>query len=349
MLGQRVIALLAAAPLGGAVAGCTALWGVDELGCAGPDTGSTSSGGGAGSGGTGGTGGTGGSGAKGGSGGGGGAGGAPCELGSFGPASLLTELSSTGSDWDPAISAGDLTIVWSSNRSGGLGQADIWFANRDAAAAPFGAPNNLGAVNSTYGDMDPELSPDELTIFWAVGTPNGTGDMDIWYATRTALSQPFGTAAELPGVNSSYEDRDPALSVDGLTLFFASTRPGGPGSRDIWTAKRSSLGAPFGAAQLVAAINTDEPEANPSLSSDGLTLFYDSSMPGGFGSRDIWFVARATPNGTFGTPQNVGLPNTGDVDSDPAISADGRTLYFASNRPGGAGNSDLWQAQRSCE
>ncbi|RLB60878.1 MAG: hypothetical protein DRI90_12670 [Deltaproteobacteria bacterium] len=344
--------LLALSLLGAIAGGCNALWGVDELGYAGPSGDSTTStGGGGAAGGHGGsgaatTGGAGGSAASGGS---AGAGGSPCELGPFGPATPLTEVNTSDGEWDPAVSNNELTLYFSSPRTGGLGLGDIWFATRTVVTDPFGPVQNLWDVNSSYADMDPELAPNELTIYWAVQTPAGTGNLDIWTASRVSVTQAFGTPVELPGVNTIYDDRDPTLSADGLTVYFTSDRPGGAGSDDIWTAQRSGPSAPFGTAQLVSVASTSVADANPALSSDGLALYFDTSASGGAGERDIWVVTRDSLAAPFGAMQNIGVPNTSDGDFDPAISADGRTLYFASNRLSGSGGGDLWRATRSCE
>ncbi len=56
------------------------------------------------------------------------------------------------------------------------------------------------------------------------------------------------------------------------------------------------------------------------------------------------FADVANADYIFGTPTNLGLPvNSFDRDWSPSISADGSALYFASNRPGGHGDEDLWQ------
>jgi hypothetical protein len=73
-------------------------------------------------------------------------------------------------------------------------------------------------------------------------------------------------------------------------------------------------------------------------------LFFDSERPGGEGNRDIWATRRVTADGDWNTPVNLGPTINGpSKDCGPSISADGRTLYFYSDRPGGYGGYDLWQ------
>jgi Tol biopolymer transport system component len=99
---------------------------------------------------------------------------------------------------------------------------------------------------------------------------------------------------------------------------------------------------------LGPAINSPAEDAQPSISADGLSLFFHSERSGGYGNRDIWVARRATTNDAWTTPENVGPPvNTSHRDSSPDISPDGLTLYFDSDRPGGSGESDIWVTTRT--
>ena len=94
-----------------------------------------------------------------------------------------------------------------------------------------------------------------------------------------------------PTVNSSFGEYTPALSADGLTLLFASTRPGGLGKRDLWRCARTSLSEPFGEpVNLGPAVNSEFNEHGPSFSADGLSLLFNSDRPGGQGRGDLWMA-----------------------------------------------------------
>jgi len=74
-------------------------------------------------------------------------------------------------------------------------------------------------------------------------------------------------------------------------------------------------------------------------------LFITFLRSGGYGDADIWMSRRAIRDSAWGALVNLGLSlNTAAGEAEPYISADGRTLYFTSNRPGGYGDYDLWQA-----
>jgi len=101
---------------------------------------------------------------------------------------------------------------------------------------------------------------------------------------------------------------------------------------------------------LGARINSSLEECFPDISADSRMLFFGDHMlgpwrAGGYGGLDIWVTARARTNDPWGEPMNLGPVINGSYhDYSPNISADGSTLYFGSDRPGGVGSIDLWQA-----
>lgn len=72
----------------------------------------------------------------------------------------------------------------------------------------------------------------------------------------------------------------------------------------------------------------------------GTALWFSRNRPGGPGGYDIWMSRRA--GASWSPPQPVSF-DTPSRDFDPAFSRDGRFVYFASDRPGGAGGDDLWR------
>jgi hypothetical protein len=106
-------------------------------------------------------------------------------------------------------------------------------------------------------------------------------------------------------------------------------------------ATRKSTSDPFGAPVFLKNVNTSGPEWTPDISHDGLTLLFMRNP----GPPEIWASTRRTTDDEFGTPiklpPQVNMP--GYDNGMPHLSADGSTLYFLSNRPGGFGGWDLWQ------
>jgi len=94
-------------------------------------------------------------------------------------------------------------------------------------------------------------------------------------------------------------------------------------------------------------VNSTANDAGSFISKDGLSFYYSSDRPGGYGSLDIWVSQRASVDDSWGTPQNLGPDiNTNGSDTTPTISLDGHWLFFASDRPGGFGQLDLYVSRR---
>ena len=107
----------------------------------------------------------------------------------------------------------------------------------------------------------------------------------------------------------------------------------------------TSTGTPI---NLGPTVNSSSRDAGPSISADGLWLFFASERPGGSGGRDLYVTTRATTDDEWGTPVNLGpTVNSSSNDTTPDISTDGLCLFFGSRRPGGSGGSDLWFTRRA--
>ncbi len=159
-----------------------------------------------------------------------------------------------------------------------------------------------------------------------------------------ALRNPFPFHPQNPGeaINSTYDEYFPKLTADQRTIiftrkindrenFYESTQD----SNDVWQE----------AAFLQGNINSElYNEGAHCISPDGKYLFFTGcNRPDGLGSCDIYVSRRE--GGGWGEPHNLGAPiNTRGWEAQPALSADGRTLYFVSNRQGGQGGYDIWKS-----
>lgn len=144
-----------------------------------------------------------------------------------------------------------------------------------------------------------------------------------------------------PEINSNYRDYFPSITADGTQLIFSRNIDG---NEDFFisTLKDKSWGSPV---PLSDKINTSKyNEGAQSITPDGLYLFFTGcNRPDGLGRCDIYISHK---NGKeWGEPFNLGAPiNSPYWESQPAISPDGGTLYFVSNRPGGLGGYDIWKS-----
>jgi Tol biopolymer transport system component len=231
----------------------------------------------------------------------------------------------------------------------------ILLIDKDANADfKFGTPTNLGPpVNTQYSDGSPNISPDGLSFYFQSGRLGGSGGPDLWMSTREMQGDNWRTPMNLgSSVNSSADDWAPSISPNGLELFFTSNRPGGPGGySDIWLTTRATLQDDWGEPEpLGPNINTSDFEGHPSISSDGLELYFcawtTNTRPGS-GSSDIWVTSRPSLSDPWAEPVNLGAPvNSSAFEGEQDISADGLCLVFSGDRPGGSGGWDLWITTR---
>ncbi len=147
-----------------------------------------------------------------------------------------------------------------------------------------------------------------------------------------------------PAVNTSDDEYFPKLTADGKRIIF--TRKSN--NQENFFGSNFSEGGWSTAEKISGSINSDLfNEGAHTISPDGKYLFFTGcNRPNGMGSCDI-YVSKFE-NGTWSAPHNLGAPiNTKGWEAQPAISSDGRTLYFVSNRPGGMGGSDIWKSELS--
>jgi len=269
------------------------------------------------------------------------------------PMNLVSPVNSAHAEYAPSISADGLSLYFGSNRPGGEGGYDIWVTTRETKDDEWGTPMNLGApVNSSDHEAGPNISADGLSIYFLSTRPGGSGAQDLWVATRETVNAPWNEPVNLaPTVNSPFAEIRPAISADGLSLYFSDhsdARPGGYGRADLWVTTRETVDAPWNEPMNMGpTVNSSRFDARPCISSDGLTLLFDSNRDGGYGRFDLYMTKRASLFDPWGTPVNIGPPvNSPIYEEGSSISPDGSTLYFCSpDRPGGHGDLDIWQAK----
>jgi Tol biopolymer transport system component len=152
----------------------------------------------------------------------------------------------------------------------------------------------------------------------------------------------------IPVIDPDYDTID-CFSYDGLEIYLESVRPGGSSSCDIWVLKRDSIHDDWGMPEnLGHGVNSPKDEAHASISGDGLTLYFTSDQPGGYGDFDIWMATRSSKNDPWGEAVNMGPKiNSNSWDISPWVSADGLEFYFCSSRSGGYGGLDIYLIKRS--
>ena len=277
------------------------------------------------------------------------------------PVKLLGPLNTASNDEYAVLSKDELTIYFTSDRPGGFGGLDLWFATRDSVESTLWSdPRNLGSVvNSEADDSLPFLSPNEHVLYFhsARIRPDSCGGQgDIWMTRRrnknSQWEPPTNLGCDPFGPNTSATETAPAFFEDPTTeqawLFYGSNHTGGPGDFDVYASPLGEDGL-AGPGWLVPQFSSPKRDTRIFIRKDGLEAFITSNRLGSLNaSLDIWVSTRETLSDEWSAPMNLGMPvNSSFDDVAPWLSSDGTTLYFSSNRDGGTGSPrDIWYTTR---
>lgn len=198
------------------------------------------------------------------------------------------------------------------------------------------------------------ISIDNKNLYFAMMRNEGgmqpNVDLYISNGAGDKFNDEWGPINKLsPVVNDpKYWDSQPSISSDGVTLYFASDRPGGFGGVDLYVTKKDPKTGQWSVPQnLGPKINTKGNEKTPFIHSDSETLYFSSDGHFGFGKSDIFYV-RKDAKGEWEEPVNIGSPINGpDDDVGLFVSKDSKTGYFFSFDEGkvkgkGVGRYDLY-------
>lgn len=144
-------------------------------------------------------------------------------------------------------------------------------------------------------------------------------------------------------INTRADDYFPFLTNDQQRLYF--TRKTDKGDEDLYESEFSD--GVWGRGRPVKDLNTRKDEGMSTFVRDGRRLFYTvCGREGVHGGCDIWQVEMDKDRAVTSVAPLEGYANSEGWESQAAISCDGQTLYFASNRPGGVGGTDLYVCER---
>lgn len=221
-------------------------------------------------------------------------------------------------------------------------------------------PVKLTEISSNYDDFGPSVTADGQVLYFTsrrAGTNSKqeieTSDFgeDLFVSHRDTSRHDtirWGPAAPLPAPLNSIDDEGAAtISADGQTMYISlCRRPDGVGDCDIY--KSDLVGNEWTKpVNMGRSINSPLWDAQASVTADGQTLYFSTRRPGSMDSSEDLYVTYKNTDGSWTPPRNLGEPvNTRFNECSPFISADGRTLYFASNGHPGYGNLDLFMSRR---
>lgn len=261
------------------------------------------------------------------------------------PEPLSEAINTQFDEYFPSLSADERTLVVTRlipqslsamTRSPNRMQEDLFIARRASVNAPWETAQDIGApVSTPMNEGAQSITADGQRMYFT----RCQGPCNIFYADRLENGT-WNTPRALPSpinLNGS-SDKQPAISPDGKTLYFASSRPGGYGGYDLWCVSyMDSLGMWGAARNLGPTINTPFDEQSPFMHFDNETLYFSSNGHPGLGGLDL-FKVRRMDDSTWGQPQNLGYPiNTSQTDMGLIVAPGGHTAYYASSRNAATG------------
>lgn len=164
-------------------------------------------------------------------------------------------------------------------------------------------------------------------------------------AEAVAHPVPFAPVSISNKINTNTDaEYLPSLTADGETLIYTKrTR----GQEDFYTSKK--INGEWQIGMPMDNVNTSQNEGAQTISADGKRLVFTAcNRNDGLGSCDLYISEQK--NNVWTSPSNLRLPiNSRAWESQPSLSADGNTLYFAANRTGGLGGKDIWMTTRQAD
>ena len=299
------------------------------------------------------------------------------------PVNLGPTVNTASDDMHPTLSKDGLSLIFSSTRPGGAGGIDLWVSQRDSLDSPWQKPENLAMLNSSFDDHAPSLTTDGHWLFFYSTRPGGCntgGRTELWAAHRQQKRDDFGweppfnlgCTLNIPGA----DDAAPTFWEDDATgtlyLYFSrNLTPANANGLDIYvstcTADLDSCNRQqlWGPGAFVAELNSPLRDTRTAISRrDGLEIIVTSNRAGTVGGLDLWVSRRASAQDFWSIPLNINMENmdkcgqsgmapgscpavnTTANDGAAALSWDGQTMIFYSNRPSGYGGNDLYMSTR---
>jgi Tol biopolymer transport system component len=250
--------------------------------------------------------------------------------------SLGPVVNSPNFDGSPTLSADETSLFFTSGRNG---QQDLFVSIRPSKDAAWNEPVVLGNLinDSVADDFSLRLSADGKALYFASNRMDGAGAADLYVTTRESPRDEWGRATNLgPPLNTAAFEAFPTPSADGNTLYFNRSTTFDSADSDIWVTSRASAGVQWTAPQRLAApVNGPRADFSPSISTDGLSLYFASDRDGNLGAIDIWVSTRERLTDSWRVPRNLGsnINAPAAMTLAPFISSDARALYFMSARP----------------
>ena len=265
--------------------------------------------------------------------------GPPCNLSSPFVVVPLDSLNTAFDESSFRLVPSSLYGVFSSTRAGSTAN-DLYSTSRSSTSQAYGSITALGSLNSNKEDVDPWISDDGLTIYFA---SNRYGTFDIFKATRANTAVAFNAPATL-SIDGVEDETQPYVTSDGKDMYFSAVRVVTGPTFDIYHS--SWNGSAWTAPAIVSSVSSSsDDDDEPVVTNDKLTMYFASARNNK--QMDIFVATRSTTSGAFGNVKAVNELNDSSMDDRPSwVSSDGCALVFHSNRPASQAGFNIYVAVR---
>jgi len=213
----------------------------------------------------------------------------------------------------------------------------------------------LKDLNSRQSDFSPAYGRDDFGLVYftssrddAAGnkTHGATGQSytDI-FESRIDKKSKWSPPVPVDVINSEFEEGTPSFSSDFRELYFTRCEAGKRETKGCVIMYSERSGDNWSDPESLGILPDSVVAAHPSISSDGMTLYFVSDIQGGFGKKDIWKVTRTDQNGAWSKPVNPGPDINTEGDELFPFEREDATLYFSSDGLIGMGGLDIFKAK----
>jgi len=232
---------------------------------------------------------------------------------------------------DPTLTA-DMREIWFN-----VNDAEIWYANRASVLVAFGAPARVAQLESTIASVtthSPHVSPDGLTMYLTSSRSPSAGGSDIFIAKRQNRTAPWSQPILISELSSTNVEGGASVDGAGLQMVIARRSDTGVQEFDLFVTSRGAATDAWDTPTLQTTISDPAvDDLNPHLTEDGLHVYFYRNV-GNPGATEIFGADRMDLNAPFGAPHRIVQLSSLMNDTDPWVSPDGNTIYFASDRNG---------------
>ena len=267
------------------------------------------------------------------------------------PVSLGGKVNSTYDEYLPSMSGDGNMLIFTSERTYSTVDMptgeNIFIIKKDLGS--WLDPLSISPmINSPVNEGMAKLAADERYMYFAAcQREDSKGGCDIYRAVLDNFR--VDAVRPLEGeLNSEGWDSQPAITCDGRTMYFSSSRDGGYGGADIYVSFLRPDGSWSEAQNLGAGINSEGDEEAPYIAPDGNTMFFASTGLPGMGDGDIFVTFREKSDKDYywTKPKNLGYPiNSTFQEVGFVLKPDGYSGYLASSRIGGFGGLDIMEVE----